>query len=671
MENIFTKKIENSDKFRIPAITFLRSGAYCFAPVGTLEYKEYWDREMDRCLNGYRAPDGDWISGYNYFYLNYCVIDRTVNKKIISPTGNEIIRRERIVSFPVFYDYDYYFFMAVQSAEEAGKHLCVLKSRRKGYSYKCGSMMARNFYLIPNSKSYAYASDMQYLDKDGIMTKFSSYLDHVDKHTAWGKKRDVIDRSLHKRASFIIKDSLGNKIEQGYKSEVMGVTIGKDPDKVRGKAGKLILFEEAGKCPELEEAWTIARPSVETDNEAFGLMIAFGTGGSEGADFKTLKDMFYNPNAYNMIGFDNIWDEGMPDKKCGFFVPQYTNIDERDDENKRTCMDDDGNTLISKSLQYILDKRKPMLDNATSTSQIDRYVAENCITPQEACLEIGGNIFPKKDLQMHLSSIRTHKTLQSHKQIGDLIVNASGEIEWVVKKTGDITSYKLEKNADRTGAIVIWEHPPRNTPYGLYIAGCDPYDHDSSTTDSLGSVFIFKRFQNFEEYYDLPVAEYTGRPDGGADEFYENVRRLLTYYNATLLYENQNKGLFAYFKNKHCEYLLADQPSIIRDIVNNSTVERAKGVHMTENIKDWGESLIRDWLIEEYAEGKRNLTKILSEPLLEELIGFNRKRGNYDRVMAFMMVMIYRVQLHELHIKQADDPDRKKKFLDFPIFKDL
>ena len=54
-------------------------------------------------------------------------------------------------------------------------------------------------------------------------------------------------------------------------------------------------------------------------------MIVWGTGGDEGSAFETLKDMFYNPDGYNCLGFDNIWDETATTNKCGFFVPQYTN----------------------------------------------------------------------------------------------------------------------------------------------------------------------------------------------------------------------------------------------------------------------------------------------------------------------------------------------------------
>lgn len=54
------------------------------------------------------------------------------------------------------------------------------------------------------------------------------------------------------------------------------------------------------------------------------------------------------------------------------------------------------------------------------------------------------------------------------------------------------------------------------------------------------------------------------------------------YYNATAMYENQNKGLFTYMTQKHCDYLLADQPDILADIVGNSTVQRKKGCHMNK-----------------------------------------------------------------------------------------
>jgi hypothetical protein len=275
-------------------------------------------------------------------------------------------------------------------------------------------MACRNYYLFAGSKTYIYASNKQYLTEDGILTKAWDYMDFIDKNTAWGKKRSV-NTQMRKRAGFFTKDEYGNEVESGYKSEIIGVTLKDNPDVVRGKAGKLIIFEEAGSFSELGAAWQIARPSVEQDGMAFGTMIAFGTGGDEDSHFETLKDMFYNPDGYNCLGFKNIWDETPSDKLCGFFIPQYTNMDFRDENGKRVYMDDDGNTLYKKSVEYILAERRKVIENATNSVAVDRYVAEHCITPQEACLEFGGNIFPKKELQEQLANIRINKHLSNHK----------------------------------------------------------------------------------------------------------------------------------------------------------------------------------------------------------------------------------------------------------------
>lgn len=1002
----FNKQIKNSNKFREPALQFIATGHYCSYPEGTSEFFAYWDEQMDRCKNGYTADDGDFISGYNYFYLNFCPIQRIIYTTINNPDGSTKIKKTRDLQFPDFYDYDYYFFQAVEDAEGEGKHLCALKSRRKGYSYKNASMACRNYYLFPGSKTYIYASNKQYLTEDGILTKAWDYMDFIDKNTAWGKKRSV-NTQMRKRAGFFTKDEYGNEIELGFKSEIIGVTLKDNPDVVRGKAGKLIIFEEAGSFSELGAAWQIARPSVEQDGMAFGTMIAFGTGGDEDSHFETLKDMFYNPDGYNCIGFDNIWDETPSDKKCGFFIPQYTNMDFRDDAGNRIYMDNDGNTLRRKSVEYILTERRKVIENATNSVAVDRYVAEhcldgdtwistedgvtrikdnpkawisgvkdvyrlttedgtellltdnhkifdgkqyrelkdykvgdlikyyntefsevyqrvsvpglipatntsilidedwgrflglfmgdgffygpsgaiglvfdkqdidsikwaeaffnlnfggcnkteigklkggielrvsrkgsieifkalqllrsnsngnlmrrvyipeyilkspksvvsaflsglfdsdgysskdgnhvgffskekqvlldmqfllrgfdihasvksrnsingngctyienklnirkidipkfreqigfisyrknehikdtkpsksmrdysygkivsieyiktdkvwdintithalsangvwvhNCITPQEACLEFGGNIFPKKELQEQLATIRTNKHLSNHKQIGDLIWEKDGTLKWVIKKFGDITHYPLKKDDNPTGSIVIWEHPVKDAPIGLYILGVDPYDHDQSGTNSLGSTFVYKRFQDFENYYDIIVAEYTGRPST-AEEYYENLRKLAVYYNGRIMYENERKGLFPYFTAKHCDYLLADQPDIISDVVGNSKVQRKKGCHMNKQIKQWGEGLIKDWLNEEQAPGKKNLHNILSEPLLEELISYN-DTGNFDRVMALMQVMIYREQLYNVKVKEKKKENKNRVLFEGPIF---
>ena len=89
----FTKKIKNSDKFRGPALEYIRSGVYCSYPRGTTEYIKFWEEEQERCINGYTALDGDHITGYYYFYLNYCPIDRISYKTVVNRFGIAELKR--------------------------------------------------------------------------------------------------------------------------------------------------------------------------------------------------------------------------------------------------------------------------------------------------------------------------------------------------------------------------------------------------------------------------------------------------------------------------------------------------------------------------------------------------------------------------------------------------
>ena len=668
------KVTENSDKFRPSAVAYHNNGVYTNIPRGTTEYRKFWDEEYRRCLFGYTAEDGEYISGYYYFYLNYTPILRTVEIDVKTSKGANSKRAKQVREFALFFDYDRAYFETIDEAERLGKHLIVIKRRQAGYSYKGASMLCRNFYLIPDSKSYAIAGENEFLLKDGLLTKAWDMMDWINEKTPWSKKTQKINQKMHKRASIVINKD-GVETEIGYKSEIIGVSLKNDPQKARGKKAKLILWEEGGKFPNLKTAWQVARPSVENTGVAVGLMISYGTGGSEDADYAGLKDLFYEPIGYNALAIENTWDEENYGNQCGFFVPEYYNLygeyyGEDVSLHGTPFMDKDGNSNIFLSKKFATEERRKVSDNASDKSSIDRYICEHPFTPAEATLNIKGNIFPKADLIRHLATIRNSKKLSGFKQVGELVYS-EGKVKWQLNpKLKDLTKYRLDPDQDKTGAIVIWEHPSEDPPYGLYILGADPYDFDQSTTTSLGSVIVYKRFQNFESYYDLPVAEYSGRPST-AEEFYENVYRLVKYYNGKLLYENEKKGLYVYFTQKHEEYWLADQPDIINDILQGTTkVNRKKGIHMNKEIKLWGERLIRDWLNDEYAPGYKNLTKIFSEPLLEELISYSED-ANADRVMAFMMIMIYKEELHHVHVKEKKDFDKSRWLFSEPLFKKL
>lgn len=663
----FNQKLHNTDKFRQAAIFFQQNGCYTLAPRGTTDYNKYWEQETDRCLNGYTAPDGESITGYNYFYLNYSPIMRLKEEEYTDRDGNLRKRRQRILEFPSFWDYDYYYFCAIEQAELEGKHMAVLKCRQRGYSFKGGSMLVRNYMLIPGSKNFAIASEQKFLIGDGLLTKAWQIMDFLDKHTAWAKQRLVSTR-MERTSGYKITDEFGKQTEQGYLSSITGITLKNDPERVRGTRAKLVLWEEGGKFPSLLDAWRIEQPSVETDDgKAFGLMIAFGTGGTEGASFEGLKELFYKPKSYNVLSFPNIWDEGRENTECAFFVPAYSNLESFDDDGNQVYMDKDGNSYKEKAIENLIDQRNKVKDGGASQQSIDRFISERPIRPAEAVLELGKNIFPRKLLMDQLTRIRTNKKLQSMKHIVDLEWDGNGQVKATEKPSGDITSYPLKKGDKPHGSVVIWEYPVKDPPLGLYIGGCDPYDHDDSFTNSLGSTFIFKRVRAGEAWTDVIVAEYSGRPDT-AEEYYENVRKLLTFYNARLLFENERKGIYPYFTNKHCDYLLADQPDkIISEVFKDSKVQRRKGCHMTKQIRAYGEGLILEWLLDEFEEGHPNVERVYSEPLIEELIENDGVR-NVDRVIAMCMVMIYREELYQVKVSSAKEQNKQVELFEMPLF---
>lgn len=663
----FNQRLHDTDKFRQAAIFFQQHGCYTLAPRGTTDYNKYWEQETDRCLNGYTAPDGEGITGYNYFYLNYSPIMRLKEEEYTDREGNLRKRRQRILEFPSFWDYDYYYFCAIEQAELEGKHMAVLKCRQRGYSFKGGSMLVRNYMLIPGSKNFAIASEQKFLIGDGLLTKAWQIMDFLDKHTAWAKQRLVSTR-MERTSGYKITDEFGKQTEQGYLSSITGITLKNDPERVRGTRAKLVLWEEGGKFPSLLDAWRIEQPSVETDDgKAFGLMIAFGTGGTEGASFEGLKELFYKPKSYNVLSFPNIWDEGRENTECAFFVPAYSNLESFDDDGNQVYMDKDGNSYKEKAIENLIDQRNKVKDGGASQQSIDRFISERPIKPAEAVLELGKNIFPRKLLMDQLTRIRTNKKLQSMKHIVDLEWDGNGQVKATEKPSGDITNYPLKKGDKPHGSVVIWEYPVKDPPHGLYIGGCDPYDHDDSFTNSLGSTFIFKRVRAGEAWTDVIVAEYSGRPDT-AEEYYENVRKLLTFYNARLLFENERKGIYPYFTNKHCDYLLADQPDkIISEVFKDSKVQRRKGCHMTKQIRAYGEGLILEWLLDEFEEGHPNVERVYSEPLIEELIENDGVR-NVDRVIALCMVMIYREELYQVRVSSAKEQNKQVELFEMPLF---
>jgi len=322
--------LDNMDYFRQPAIHYMKTcdrngegGKYTdLHPNGNRasEYMKFWNEELRRCREGLVRPDGMWITGYNYWYWNYSPIMKT--EAIADKNSDGAVRAERVYKHADPWDHDVYYFHYLEQAQLAGKHAAVLKARGRGYSYKAGSMLARNLMMLKNTVSFAFAATDEYLQGgDGLLTKAWETTDFININTPFRKQFNP-NKADWKRSAYFDLDSNAYK---GYKSTVKGVIVTK-PDATRGKRSKLALFEEAGSFAHLLKAWNIYRSSVEDGSYVFGQAIAFGTGGdAKSSNLEGLEELFYSPKGYRVHYLPNIFDINAKGSVCGFFVPSYMN----------------------------------------------------------------------------------------------------------------------------------------------------------------------------------------------------------------------------------------------------------------------------------------------------------------------------------------------------------
>jgi len=636
--------LKDTDRVRPAAVKFIASGHYTSALPGTREYYEFWDEEQKRCMYGYKV-DEMHITGFHYFYLNYCPIDRAVDE--IMPDGTIQARRER--TFPRFYDGDYEYFHEIDKARAQNKHMIVLKARRKGYSYKAGSMLARNYFFVRNSKNFVFASSKEFLIGDGLLSKAWEFLSFIDDHTAWAQPR-LRDREMHKMSGYKKKVN-GMEIEMGMKSQIIGVSLKDNPDKVRGKAGELVFFEEAGSFPGLLKAWEVTMPTMRQGAKTLGMMVAFGTGGTEGSDFEAMEEIFYNPAAYDCMDYENVWDEGAIGTRCGYFIPIQKNLD--------GFIDDNGNSKEQQAVEYeetMREKKK----GAADAKSLDQYIAEHPFSPQEATLQITANLFDIASLQEQYNNVKA-RNLQAIGTAGRFYHNEKGEVKF--KIDGDlkpITKFPHRKDDDKTGAVVIYESPYKNqaqqVPVNLYVICHDPYgQNQSADSTSLGSAYVLKRPNNLSQPDDIIVASYVGRPHT-QDDYNRNLFMLADYYGCKIGFENDRGEVIAYAKRFRKMHKLQEEFEMLdKKELRSKNVKRQYGMHMTEARKRQGEIYIRDWLntvrsTEESGKKLLNLHKIYDPALLTELIKFNHK-GNFDRVMSLMIGMYHTRELYNAEVK--------------------
>jgi hypothetical protein len=635
--------LENMDYFRQPALHFMKHGCYTFLKPNSnpnSEYRKHWDEEVRRCREGYiRESDGEWVTGFLYWFLNYCPM--MVNKVI--PGTRKAVRVE---SFPFFFEGIYWRFHYLHQAREAGKHAIELAKRGCAKSYSLASIMSHNLILGESSEvkrrviTVLTAYQKEYLSdsKDGTLSKFKPGINFSFKNTPF--PRLMLKNSPNEMAwQMGYKDEFG--IESGSLNQVLAVSAKDDSEKLRGKRG-WILFEEMGSFKGLLSLYDITRKSVEDGDYTFATMYLVGTAAEDESDFSSAKTLLYNPDGYNILAIENVYDRPKQGKPTfGFFFPSYV--------NRAGCYNRDGVSDVTKALIEILLARHKAKYSADPKSVL-RVIAEDPITPAEAIIKVKAAYFPTVALTERLAQLDSDPHAFDDVYIGNLTLTSGNKVEFRISNDIPIRKYGVDNST--VGALEIFEMPEKQAngeDFNLrYIMGHDPVDNDQAESSSLSSTFVLDLFT------DRIVAEYTGR-QAFAEDNYEIVRLLCLFYNAKCMYESNKKGIYAYFSRMQCTHLLADTPEYLRDkqmIKYSAFGSNAKGINASAAINNYANNLIRDWLLqpvptvikENGEEKETNIPRLYSlrnRALLEELISYTPEL-NVDRIRALGMVMLYR-----------------------------
>lgn len=639
--------LENTDFFKTTAIKWEKDGTYIKLRPNRNPNSDYgkWIREeRRRAWEGMVDPStGMWVTGDYYWMLNYCPM-HLVEKK---PNGMSI----RTVKHPKFWDGQFLVSHYFNQARVSGHHAMELASRGKGKTSLGAAMLSKRFILGESSENrngiqclVTAADRTKLIGTNQILSVFVDDIDFCAKETQF--KRARLKSSMQELTWQMGYKLTGSDIKYGSKNEVSGITSGINQDKLNGSRGVLYLIEEAGIFKNLLDVYNMIRPSVEQGTSVFGEIIAYGTAGNNESDFTSFYEMFSSPDGYNVLPLDNMFDkEGQGRKEASMFYGAYMNYDD-------SCMDKDGNSDVTKALLNLCNDRYKVKYGSTDINTITKRISQYPITPQEAIIRSTGNIFPVTELTERLNQIDNNPTEYDDVYVGELTINPSGEVEFKPTVDKPIRDFPLKDNKAQ-GALEIFEMPQRDgsgkIPEGRYQTSCDPYDSDQSNTMSLGSFLVL------DLWTDRIVAEYTGRPQF-ADDFYEITRRGTMFYNAKCMYENNLRGLFAYYSKCNSVYLLAETPQYLRDrqlVGSTSFGNSAYGIRATPPIINYGFRLIRDWLlkpttkIEKNEKGEEmevtvpNLYNIRNRALIKELMLWNPVK-NFDRVMSLVQLMLYR-----------------------------
>lgn len=647
---------------------------------GTPERKALRKRERERCLGGVYV-DGVYISGWLYWHINFWWITDDIEdeygniipwESVASLRDNEWLRAESLERCRTHPD-------GMKGYIEVGLRQGAKTTMESSYSSYCATLFKGSQNIIISGTDD---------DMGNIKLRLNFGLNHL--HAIIKKPRLTKD----KRAKYI---TLGYKTPDGDEqiwSHIItrNIAEGKNTEGPAGVSAKSAIFDEIGKAP-FSQALEALKPALMSKFGWRAVPILVGTGGAfeQGEDAERI---FYHPEANNFLGFQ----DKNTGEVTGLFMPGTFRTDCKYRTNLAEYLIAEGKIEPGnypelskipidvsdkiKALEKIKAERTAKANDPDKTEYL-KLIMYFPLEPKECFMKGSDNIF-----NIAIASQQKDKLMRDfpgfkigmYVDLEQTIINGEKKITHKPSEKLPISTFPCKHNENRDAPIVILEHPINDPPYGLYVAGADPYRHVVATinSNSNGSIYIFKRMYDAltDKFQDMIVAWYTSRPNDKAT-WNDNARKLIKYYNAQCLCENDEYGFIEYMISKGEGHMMLDTPGWLREIAPTSaTLSRPKGMSSAnKQIKETALGTLKEYVEETFTtlqvvEGENvnsiavpGAVKIFDPLLLEEMIKWNQD-GNFDRIIAASFAITCARKMDQMGLRIAIDdgePELTKK----------
>ena len=633
-------------------------------PVGTPEFQQLVDWETEKCMGGIKI-NGVLITGWLYFHLNHWHLRADAKDR-----WKNVIR---VAKRPDLRDNEWIRAEALETCKLQSKGYMEVGLRQGGKSEFEASVTGYNALLFKHTQNVIVGGngpDLNLLTDKldfGLVNMWEGlFIPRIDKD--WKKPMVKLGYKNKKNEDDVWSYIIIRNADGGDNTEAPA-----------GTTSKSFVMDEVGKYS-FGQVFSAAREAFISEYGWRTIPVLVGTGGSfeNGAD---AQRYFENPDSNNFLAFT---EESTGKRTCLFMSGLYRQdckiemglgtFLKRESKIEQDAPIDVLDQVIIKVSDKELALKKITEERAEKAKDPDKVeylktIMYKPLTAEECFMNNSVNIFNVEDAK------RQQRVLHSQGRTGTPVI-----LVWKDDKIGHeftdklpISAYPLRNNESKDAPVVIYEHPPENPPFGLYVAGVDPYRQGQSAySSSLGAVYVYKRMHdiNSEKYQDMIVASYVARPDK-KDTWEEQARLLIRYYNARALCENDDISFIEYMKSKGDGHYLERQPAWLMEVVPNSMVKREYGIHRSsDKIRDYLHNCLKKYLetVLDVVRGEdgslkgeiRGVTRILDPVLLDEIIKYNED-DNFDRIVAVELAIAMAYSLDPMIGRIGGEDDSRFK----------